>query len=80
MQKTKLVVWNENMLGYIHPLTPDYVNVLHGSILKGFVGCQFDSKLVTGNNIRLASAQDFDEYRCSFGYFNNPELYEFKTT
>ena len=83
--KIKLVVVNEHTLGYIQPELPNYVGVLHASILKGspILGSplsSMESILINNSHVvRLASKKDFDDFNhASNGYFN-PELYEFKT-
>lgn len=79
--KTKIVVVNEHTMGYILPSTPNFVNVLHASILKGAPFQVFPSPMpVSGNNIRLARRSDFWDFRISMeGYFYDEE-YEFDRT
>jgi len=76
MNKIKLVVFNENTLGYILPELPNYVQPLHASVLKG--GVNTIRLIGPSDKIRLASELDFEEYRVVFnGYKNNPEEYIF---
>jgi hypothetical protein len=77
--KTKIVVLNEHTLGYITPDLPNYVQILHSSILKGSpYGLHPDSILIgSGDKIRLASSIDFNEYRVSERGFMNPREYEY---
>ena len=68
MERVKLVVVNENMLGYITPNLPNYVGILRSSILRGATypencGPYLLSPL---DKTRLASEKDFDE---AFGTF-----------
>ena len=79
--KIKLVVFNENTLGYILPELPelpDYVQVLHASVLKGALfEVNPSSKLIGKNDVvRLATHADFDDFRVFFGSFGNGE-YEY---
>ena len=79
MSKTKLVVFNEHTLGYIIPEQPYRVHILHTSILRGSYYTDRSVIYVNDGTIRLASKQDFDNFRVCFNGFNNPELYEFTT-
>jgi len=77
--KIKLVVFNEHTLGYIIPEIPNYIQPLRASILKGapFETIETSKCIAKSDKIRLASAKDFDDFRCSFfGY--TEEEYEFK--
>jgi hypothetical protein len=78
--KTKLVVFNEHTLGYIIPENAKEVYVLHESILKGatFRLNPVSSLINKNDTVRLATKEDFNEYRVSFeGYENNPN-YQYK--
>lgn len=81
MERVKLVVVNENMLGYITPNLPNYVGILRSSILRGATypencGPYLLSPL---DKTRLASEKDFDDFRVLMnGYKNLPEVYEFQ--
>ena len=80
MERIKLIVINENALGYIFPEQPNSIHLLSTSILKGCSWNEWSTYPTKGNKIRLASEKDFDEYRVSFnGYKNNPNEYEFST-
>ncbi len=74
--KIKLVVLNENTLGYIQPELPNYVQHLHASVLRG--AYQSSPSLIgSTDKVRLASENDFSEYRVHFGSFGNKDEYEF---
>lgn len=79
MAKTKLVVINENILGYIQPERPNYFCVLFASTLKGatrFGGGGYP--ILKTDNIRLANETDFNTFNVSFdGYKKQPKEYEF---
>jgi hypothetical protein len=75
-QRIKLVVINENTLGYLIPGS-NYAGVLHASVLRGSHLNPLLNHDVRGANIRLASEQDFNDYRVSFRGFENPEEYEY---
>lgn len=78
--KTKLVVLNEHTLGYIVPNLPQYIHPLSISIRKGAPFETYpSSKWISKNDkIRLASAKDFEDFRCSFEGYSEKE-YEFAT-
>lgn len=78
MERTKLVVFNEHTLGFITPEQPEIVQQLHNSILKGSRYSDRSTIYVNTGTVRLASEFDFEDYRCSFGGFNNPNEYVFK--
>ncbi len=73
-ERIKLVVIDEHTLGYIRPGSKS-AGVLHASVLRGAVGDGF-SIYIEGKKVRLASAKDFDDYRCSFEGYSEDE-YEF---
>lgn len=81
---TQLVVIDEHTLGYILPdqdkESPLYgAGILHTSVLRGSTlnPMTTGTVLLKGRKVRLATKQDFDDYRVSFqGYENNPE-YEY---
>jgi hypothetical protein len=74
--KIKLVVLNENTLGYIIPELPNYVQHLHASVLRGATGSS-PSLVGSTDKIRIASEKDFHEYGVYFGGYGNKEEYEF---
>jgi hypothetical protein len=76
-QKIKIVVINENCLGYILPEIPNKVQILHASILKG--GNYYDGvSTMINKSVRLAKKEDFDIYRVQYQqYKSNPNEYEF---
>ncbi len=65
--KTKFVVINENIFGYINPIQPDYVGVLSTSIIRGAVHGRFDGPylLSMAKTVRLATLKDFDDFLVS---------------
>ena len=77
--KIKLVVFNEHTLGYIIPEIPNQVQILHASVLKGAVWSLSKSSDYIGKNdkVRLASEQDFKDFRCCFSGYQNKDEYEF---
>jgi hypothetical protein len=84
MEKIKLVVVNENTLGYILPEFPKQVSVLHASVLRGAYFGSIGNPIPIGekwcnHSVRLATEQDFNDYRVSIeGYKNHPEEYEYQ--
>jgi hypothetical protein len=80
VEKIKLVVLNECVLGYIHPDLKGYVQVLHASILKGSPYGLYPYSIYIGStdNIRLASEIDFEDYRCVFSDSYRTDEYEYK--
>lgn len=76
--RTKLVVIDECILGYIDPALPNSAGILHASVLKGASCPQFGSIDVQYKKVRLATAKDFDDYRVSFEGFNDSKNYEFE--
>ena len=73
--RIKLVVYNENSLGFIMPWLPTCFQCLHASILRGAVGT--DKHINSTDKIRLATEKDFDDYRVSFKGFENKNEYLF---
>lgn len=78
--RIKLVVVDAHTLGYILPQIPDKVQILHTSILKGSPYSDSSAIFVSRHKIRLASAEDFEDFRCVFGSFENPLEYEYAPT
>ena len=74
----KLVVYNSHTLGYIFPETPNDVQILHSSPLKG---SPTTSNLTSSfpirksDSVRLAAESDFEDFRVCFKGFNNPKEY-----
>lgn len=81
MDKIKLVVFNEYALGYIMPERPDTVYTLADSVLRGAPIRTITSPyyIGTGDTVRLAGKQDFDDFRVVFRGYDNPEKYEYDT-
>ena len=76
--KIKLVVLEGHTLGYIHPEMPNYVGILHTSVLKGSTYNYWAGSVILGNKpVRLASEQDFKDFRCVFGSFGDTTRYEY---
>ena len=79
MNTVKLVVVNENILGYIEPETPQSISILHGSILRGANRTEGNISLYGQEIVRLATEQDFINFNVSIeGYKNNPQ-YTYQT-
>lgn len=68
-KRVRLVVVNENTLGYVIPDTLN-VGILHTSILRG---SHFDKWGIIGaySFARLATKKDFEDYRVSFEGFED---------
>lgn len=64
----QLVVVNEYALCYILPELPEQAGILHASILRGCLcyGPLDGSMPLFGKTVRLATEQDFDDYRVHF--------------
>jgi len=75
--KIKLVVLNENTLGYSFAECPQYVLHLHSSTLRGATNHSGLSLVGSTDKVRLASEKDFAEYNVHFGSFGNKYIYEF---
>ena len=77
--KTKLVVIDEHTLGYIDSRSPNLYSTLHSSILRGasFVLWPGSRVLSSLHNVRLATEQDFKDYRCCFKGFKESGDYEY---
>lgn len=82
-QRTKLVVVNEDTLGYIMPHAPNMLNVYRAKVTGGkssrffSYGCEH-FMLNSSDVVRLANEKDFDFYRCSFEGFKQDKVnYEF---
>ena len=71
--KIKIVVLDENVLGYIFPELPNFVSVLKSSILKGSSFPDFANiPIGKGSHfVRLATENDFEEFKVCNGYKND---------
>ena len=77
MEKIKLVVLEEHTLGYITELMPNYVSVLHGSVLRGSPYSIMNNNALIGNNkVRLATEKDFNDFNVSFEQYKNKSKYD----
>ena len=79
MEKIKLVVVNENTLGYIDPRTPNNLSILRALGTKGsrFNNHSGPAALFEYDTVRLASEKDFDNIGVCFeGYGNDYYEYE----
>jgi hypothetical protein len=81
-QRTKLIVVEENTLGYILPQLPNTLCILHASILKGsrYVSYSNIESFILPKEYRLATAADFEEFNQCFNGFMNPDQYEYDTS
>lgn len=79
VSRIKLVVYNEHTLGYIDPEFPQYVQVLHSSVLKGDSTTQLRDKILISSltSIRLASKKDFEDYKVSFDAYEKDGNYAY---
>lgn len=77
-KKIKLVVINENMLGYVDPRQPSVAGILASSVIHGASHSAKDGVYpLAGSSVRLASEVDFESFRVEFeGYKNDPKRYE----
>lgn len=77
--KIKLVVYNEYALGYIHPETPDTINTLSDSVIKGVPRTELCEPyyIRKNDNVRLANEKDFDDFRVDFKGYSNKNIYEY---
>lgn len=82
--RIKLVVYKNHSLGYIFPERSKEVQILHANVLKGApFGLEGSSAMIfNDDDVRLASAKDFDEYKVQFlsdngKGFNNKKEYHF---
>lgn len=76
----KLVVYGEYLLGYILPILPRYVCVLHWSILKGapYLNTTNEAAFINPRkSLRLACKEDFEDFRCSFEGYGRDASYLF---
>ena len=81
MDRIKLVVYNEYVLGYIIPEQPYMVNTLANSVLRGAsFRMMFEPYYIGAHDtVRLADRQDFEDFRVVFDGYDNTEEYEFDT-
>ena len=70
--RIKLVVIDEHTLGYIMIGQKDAF-VLHTSILKGSYLNPFNPVVLNGRDVRLATEEDFKDYRVLFEGYNEEE-------
>jgi len=71
----RVVVVNENALGYIYPDKPTHLSVLRASIIKSsrFRSEDGPQRFWDSDVIRPATKEDFDTFRVSFaGYERQP--------
>lgn len=66
------VIYKEHTLGYIDSNYPDWIQILHSSILKGSTLGIYPSSIYKARveDYRNANKKDFEEFRCSdYGWF-----------
>jgi hypothetical protein len=78
-EKIKLVVINEHTLGYMIP-GHEMAGILRTSVLRGSFLNPNHNVMTKGAKVRLASAQDFDDFGVVFKGYQNPEKYEYDPT
>lgn len=78
--RTKIVVFNEHTLGYIVSLMPNTLHVLRVNVSKGatFEILPSSKSITSDDTIRLASKEDFINFRLNLNIFNNPNMFVFK--
>ncbi len=81
MNTIKLVVVNENILGYIQLEFPSSIHILKGSILRGANRTDGNISLYGQEIVRLATEQDFNDFNVEFeSYKKDPDyIYEKET-
>jgi len=68
------VVVNEHTLGTIQTWNPYYCGILHTSPLRGSYLNRHNPILLSPlDTVRLATRQDFEDYRCAFGNLDEQE-------
>lgn len=78
MEKIRLVVYDDCVLGYVIPEIPNSIQILHSSVLRGSCNSneQGSIPLTPLKTLRTATEKDFNEFNVSFiGY--NKESYIF---
>lgn len=75
--KTKFVVINENILGYINPTQPKYAGILSTSVLRGATAKWFDGPylLSMAKTLRPAILKDFKDFLVSIEGYQKDELH-----
>ncbi|MEM6863573.1 MAG: hypothetical protein AAF575_00260 [Bacteroidota bacterium] len=76
-RRIKLVVVDENTLGYIFSEQPNSIHVLRPSRLRGSHYPDFTSIAHHGKNIRLASERDFKDFGVVFDGYRDDSEYEY---
>ena len=72
----RLVVINENMLGYILPQEPFHAGILASSVIRGAYHFWQDGPYplcVSGRDVRPATPADFDTFRVNMQQYCRPE-------
>jgi len=75
--RIKLVVAKGHTLGYILPELPQFLCVLHTSILKGSSYSYWAGSVMLPKDWRLASPEDFNGFNHSFEGYEDDSVYEF---
>lgn len=75
MDKIKFVIYNEYALGYIMPEQPDTVFTLSDNVLRGAPFRTYNEPyyIKSGDTVRLANEQDFEDFRVSLSGYNQDE-------
>ena len=78
-KKIKLVVYNENTLGYILPELPTSCQILSASVIKGATSGINQGYMPIRHNdtVRLATRADFKEYRVEFESYAKSGEYDY---
>ena len=63
--KTKIVVVNENLFGYVYDTHPDVLNILSSSVIRGasFASSQGGQYQIGTSPCRPATIKDFNNFR-----------------
>jgi len=72
MENTKLVVINENTLGYVFSETPNTAGRLASKLTSGNPHFNIENHNITkSDKVRMASKKDFENFRVCFNGYEN---------